>query len=75
MAENKGRPGGKSGAPKIDSRRAASKARQTEPESATGKGKEKDPAATVRPAGQGGRKQQAGGPDHHGLDAGEDRNP
>src|SRR5881394_3692720 len=30
---------------------------------------------TSRRAGQGGRRQQAGGPDHRGLNADEDRNP
>ena len=29
----------------------------------------------VRPGGQGGRRQAAGGPEHRGLDAHEDRNP
>jgi hypothetical protein len=58
---NKGRPGGKLGVAKgaLPGERVFGRKR----------------ALGIRPAGRGGPAQQAGGPEHHGLDASEDRNP
>ena len=75
MAGNKGRPGGKLGIAKTERRRAFSKTRQTHPEPVTGQEAYERRATRLHPGGDGGRLQQAGGPDHHGLDADEDRNP
>jgi hypothetical protein len=74
MAENKGRPGGKLGIAKTERRRAFSKTRQTDPEPVTGKEARERRATRLHPGGHGGRFQQAGGPDHHGLEGDEDRN-
>lgn len=75
MAENRGRPGGKLGVAKGGSRRAKSKTRQTNPMPVSGAPGRRRNAGAVHPAGRGGRAQQAGGPEHHGLDPHEDRNP
>jgi hypothetical protein len=75
MAENKGRPGGKLGLAKTDSRRAFSKTLARTSKAVPGNPSSKRGDSSVKPAGQGGRNQQAGGPRHKGLDAGEDRNP
>jgi hypothetical protein len=76
MAENRGRPGGKLGVAKGGSRRAKSKTRQANPMPVSGApGRRRSSSGQVHPAGRGGRAQQAGGPEHHGLDAHEDRNP
>lgn len=83
MKTNKGKPSGRLGSAKAASRRAFSKARAEREESANfprsrrqaSTASPKRKTAAVRPAGRGGRKQQAGGPEHHGLEGGEDRNP
>lgn len=75
MAENKGRPGGKLGAAKTEHRRAFSKTRQTDPEPDTGFEAHERRETRLHRGGHGGRSQQAGGPDHHGLEGDEDRNP
>jgi hypothetical protein len=71
---NKGRPGGKSGAMKSGSR-ARGKMLPATPPSQKRESLGRKRALSVRPAGRGGPGQWAGGPDHHGADASEDRNP
>ena len=72
---NKGRPGGKLGIAKAGSRRTRDKTPRVTPRPAKGEGLGRRRASAVRPAGRGGPSQWAGGPEHHGLDASEDRNP
>jgi len=78
---NKGRPGGRLGEAKGSSRRARSQRLRAAPRPAKGEGMgrrrpaSRKPSASVKPAGRGGPKQWAGGPEHRGLDASEDRNP
>jgi len=72
---NKGKPGGRLGEAKGNSRRAQSKRTRVLPQPAKGEGMGRRRSAGVKPAGRGGAAQRAGGPDHHGLDASEDRNP
>ncbi|HXS67426.1 MAG TPA: hypothetical protein VN761_01205 [Candidatus Polarisedimenticolia bacterium] len=72
---NKGKPGGKSGAAKGGSRRARGKTSQRTPHPGKGAGLGPKRGTTVHPAGRGGPSQWAGGPQHHGLDPSEDRNP
>jgi hypothetical protein len=75
MAENRGRPGGRLGIAKGGSRRAMEKTTRRTPHPEKGEGLGRRRSTAVRPAGKGKRAHQAGGPDHHGLDAHEDRNP
>jgi len=53
--------------------------RSGKPASRRGSAEQKTPdrrrATDLHPAGRGGSRQQAGGPQHHGADAEEDRNP
>jgi len=72
---NKGRPGGRLGEAKAASRRPRSKRLRAMPRAAKGEGMGRRRSAGVKPAVRGGPKQWAGGPEHHGLDASEDRNP
>jgi hypothetical protein len=60
---------------KASSRRAKSKTRQSNPAPVRGELGIRRRGTSVKPAGRGGRAQQAGGPRHRGLSAGEDRNP
>jgi hypothetical protein len=75
MAENKGRPGGRLGTAKTGSRRAASKTPRLTRTGPGGAGAGRKRNTDIKPAGRGGRAQQAGGPGHQGLDGHEDRNP
>jgi hypothetical protein len=78
---NKGRPGGRLGEAKGASPRPRSQRLRVTPRPAKGEGTGRSRSASgksatsVKPAGRGGPKQWAGGPEHHGLDASEDRNP
>jgi len=56
-------------------RRARSKTPQRTRGPAKGEGLGRWRGTSVHPAGRGGPAQQAGGPQHQGLDASEDRNP
>jgi len=72
---NKGRPGGRLGEAKGDSRRPRSKRLRVVPRPAKGEGLGRRRSTGIKPAGRGGPAQRAGGPEHRGLDASEDRNP
>jgi hypothetical protein len=74
MATNKGRSGGRLGVSKAASRRALSKTRPETREPAAGRQRSRTDSR-LHGAGRGGAAQRAGGPEHHGADAWEDRNP
>ena len=66
MAENKGKPSGRSLTNKKDNKESQSSGRKK-----SGSGGNRG----LHPGGDGGPLQNAGGPDHHGGNAHEDRNP
>jgi hypothetical protein len=69
MAENKGKPSGRKANTKSE---AGAKTTSHERRGQAGAGDRMD---EERPAGEGGAEQQAGGPEHRGGEADEDRNP
>jgi len=72
---NKGKPAGRLGEAKGGSRRARSQRLRATPHPQKGEVGRRKRRASIHPAGRGGPSQWAGGPEHHGLDASEDRNP
>jgi hypothetical protein len=73
MAENKGNPSGREASKKTDpGRKRTSRERSGQAGAFDNSGQRK---GEEHPAGQAGPEQQAGGPEHHGGDADEDRNP
>jgi hypothetical protein len=74
MAENKGKPSGREASKKTDPGRKRDSRARSGQSGAFGRGMQQ-PEEKPHPAGQGDFDQQAGGADHHGGDAHEDRNP
>ena len=73
MAENKGNPSGREAKTKTDPGRKRTSQERGGQAGAFGSGRRV--REEKRPAGEGGPEQQAGGPEHHGGEADEDRNP
>jgi hypothetical protein len=74
MAENKGKPSGRVASTKRDPGIKSEIRERSAPSGAYGH-EQRDVTTELHPAGQGGPEQNAGGPDHSGADAHEDRNP
>jgi hypothetical protein len=74
MAENKGNPSGREASKKTDPGRKRTSSERAGQSGAFGRGG-RQANEEEHPAGRGGPEQQAGGPEHHGGEADEDRNP
>ena len=73
MAENKGNPSGREASKKTDPGRKRTSQERSGQAGAFGRGLQR--RNEEHPAGEGKPEHQAGGPDHRGGDAHEDRNP